>query len=70
MEGDLLPDFLIEEAVGKSQEIPMTPFQEYYLINYIDPEVDRLIENLEREKTQRVKYEEYLKRTIPTLHQK
>lgn len=62
---------LVEEIAGHNPiGNPMTEEQAYYLHEYIDPEVDRLIANLELEKTRRALSDEYQKRTIPAIRAK
>ena len=47
--------------------IHMQPEQEFYLKNFIDPEIDRLIANMELERVRRQLSDEYQKRTIHTI---
>lgn len=61
-------NYQIEEAVGREPVgIKMTEDQAYYLHQYIDPEVDRLIENMELERVRRELSDEYQRRTINKL---
>lgn len=66
-----IPSNLIEEVAGhEPQGIPMSEEQAYYIHEFIDPEVDRLITNLELEKTRRALSDEYQNRTVPSIRTK
>lgn len=60
--------YQIEEISGNKPEgIPLSPSQAYYLHEYIDPMIDRLIENMQLEHARKelkdTNFAEYMKRT-------
>lgn len=58
------PDFLIEEVSSKPYEgVPMTPEQDSYLKNVIDPHIQKLIDDMELEKVRRQLHDEQLRKT-------
>ena len=68
MEGELKPQYLLDEVAGTPIEgIKMTESEAYYWHEYIDPQIDLLIANLELEKTRRKLSDAYQMRTIPGL---
>lgn len=55
---------LIEEVAGTPLEgTPLTPEQDFYLKNTIDPYVQELIDNMELEKVRRKLHDEELRKT-------
>lgn len=55
--------FNLDEKVRQGQGIPMSENDAYYLHEYVDPMIDRLIANMEIEKERRLKSDEYQSRT-------
>lgn len=55
---------LLEEIAGKPYEgTPLTPEQDSYLKNVIDPHIQKLIDDMELEKVRRQLHDEQLRKT-------
>ncbi len=67
VEGDFLPSSLMEEIAGKPREPqPLTIFQEANLA-WWDNRIMQLHANMQKEKDERRKSDEYQRRTLPNL---
>lgn len=54
VEGDRIPPQLLSEVAGTPRKpVPMTEDQAYYLHTVVDPEINRLITNMQIEKASR-----------------
>lgn len=71
-EGDSFPEEywqMVEVAGLPPEPVPMTPFQEFYLKNEIDPMVDRLIVEMDKTMKARKASDEYQRRTGKELRE-
>jgi len=60
-------NYLIEEAVGNDIGIPMTPQQEFYLREFVDPQIEKILAELDKEIERRRESDDYQRRTLPEL---
>jgi len=61
-------NYLLEETAGHvSEGIPMTEEQAYYLHEYIDPQIDKIMAELDKEIERRKESDEYQRRTLHDL---